>query len=125
VTGPSDQTTACDQALARAFGFLGKRWNGILIGTLANGPAGFAQLERAVGGISASVLSERLGELGSAGLVVRSVEDGPPLAVTYALTDRGRALVPALVEIGRWADEHLPAVDERLPLSDASACVSE
>jgi hypothetical protein len=30
---------ACDGALARAFGFLGKRWNGLIIGVLAGGPA--------------------------------------------------------------------------------------
>ena len=33
---------------------------------------------------------------------------GPPLAVSYALTERGRALMPALEEISRWAQEHLP-----------------
>jgi DNA-binding HxlR family transcriptional regulator len=100
---------ACDAALARAFGFLGKRWNGVIIGTLAHGPAGFSELKRAVGGISDSVLSERLAELGGACLVQRSVSEGPPIAVTYELTLAGRALLPALQGLTDWAKENLPA----------------
>jgi DNA-binding HxlR family transcriptional regulator len=69
---------------------------------------GFRALARAVEGISDSVLSERLGELTDAGLVTRTVAEGPPLSVTYALTDAGRALMPALAQISRWAEEHLP-----------------
>ena len=99
---------ACDDALARAFGFLGKRWNGILLGTLANGPAGFSDLRRAVTGISDSVLSDRLTELALAGLVQRTVDDGPPVSVTYQLTDAGEALRPVLEQLADWARESLP-----------------
>ena len=101
---------ACDRgaaALGRAFEFLGKRWNGVLLGTLRNGPAGFRELSRAVDGISDSVLSDRLSDLAAAGLITRTVDDGPPLAVSYALTDRGKALLPALAQITLWAEEHL------------------
>jgi DNA-binding HxlR family transcriptional regulator len=69
---------------------------------------GFRTLARAVPGISDSVLSERLGELTATGLVVRTVEEGPPVSVTYTLTEAGRALLPALDQIRRWADRHLP-----------------
>lgn len=100
---------ACDAALTRAFGFLGKRWNGVIIGTLAHGPAGFSELKRAVTGISDSVLAERLAELCGAGLVVRSVDEGPPVAVEYELTAAGQGLLPALQELTRWAKENLPA----------------
>lgn len=103
------ETQACDAALARAFGFLGKRWNGVLLGTLMQGPAGFAELKRAVGGISDSVLSVRLGELAAAGLVSRTVEDGPPVSVVYRLTPAGLGLLPALKELTMWAEANLPA----------------
>lgn len=98
----------CDLALTRAFEFLGKRWNGVLLGTLIGGPLGFADLRRAIGGISDSVLSERLAELGRAGLVRRSVEEGPPVTVTYQLTPAGEALLPALNELTAWAAANLP-----------------
>jgi DNA-binding HxlR family transcriptional regulator len=96
-----------DAALARAFVFLGKRWNAVVLGNLDQGPAGFRELSRAIGGISDSVLSDRLSDLAGAGLITRTVEEGPPLSVSYALTDRGRALMPALAQISLWAQEHL------------------
>jgi DNA-binding HxlR family transcriptional regulator len=105
---PGAECVAASASLARAFQFLGKRWNGVVLGVLSEGPAGFRELSRAIGGISDSMLSDRLSDLGRAGLIERTVEPGPPIAVTYALTDRGQALVPALEQIALWAEEHLP-----------------
>ena len=99
----------CDGALARAFGFLGKRWNGVILGTLLTGPASFSELKRAVHGISDSVLSDRLTELGRAGLVERCVDEGPPIAVSYGLTPAGQALLPVLRGLTTWAEDNLPA----------------
>ena len=96
-----------DAALARAFEFLGKRWNGVVLGNLSEGPAGFRELSRAIDGISDSVLSDRLSDLAEAGLIARAVDEGPPLSVSYSLTDRGKALIPALRQISLWAQEHL------------------
>ena len=101
-----------DAALARAFEFLGKRWNGVVLGSLGESPAGFSELSRTIGGISDSVLSDRLADLAAAGLIRRDVDEGPPVAVSYALTARGRALMPALEQIALWAQEHLPADPE-------------
>ena len=98
-----------DASLTRAFDLLGKRWTGVVLGTLSGGPAGFRALARAVEGISDSMLSDRLSALTTAGLVTRTVDEGPPLSVAYALTDAGRALLPALEQISRWAEKHLPA----------------
>ncbi|GGF49962.1 transcriptional regulator [Marmoricola endophyticus] len=100
------QPRACDAALSRAFGFLGKRWNGMLLSLLGAGPAGYADLKRGLG-ISDSVLSDRLSELAHAGLVARSVDPGPPVTVEYALTDAGEALLPALEALGDWARDNL------------------
>jgi DNA-binding HxlR family transcriptional regulator len=99
---------ACDAALSQAFEFLGKRWNGVLLGALVQGPAGFAELKRLVRGISDSVLSERLGGLVAAGLVLRTVEEGPPVAVLYRASESGLALMPALDALTTWARDNLP-----------------
>jgi DNA-binding HxlR family transcriptional regulator len=103
----AEECVAADESLVRAFDLLGKRWTGVLLGTLRGGPVGFRALARAVPGISDSVLSDRLGELTEAGLVARKVGEGPPVSVTYTLTDAGRALLPALEQIRRWAERHL------------------
>jgi DNA-binding HxlR family transcriptional regulator len=103
----ADECVAADASLVRAFDLLGKRWTGVLLGTLRGGSVGFRALARAVPGISDSVLSDRLRELTEAGLLARTVEEGPPVSVTYALTKAGRALLPALDQIMRWAERHL------------------
>jgi len=105
----AEQCLTADATLTRAFDLLGKRWTGVLLATLRGGVVGFRALSRAVPGISDSVLSDRLSELADAGLVVRSVREGPPISVSYALTEAGEALLPALEQISRWADIHLPA----------------
>ena len=116
-TTPARNTIATDEcvpaadALARAFRFLGKRWNAVVLGHLSAGPAGFRELSRAIDGISDSVLSDRLADLARGGLIVRTVDAGPPVTVTYRLTDRGRALMPALEQIAQWAQSHLPPDD--------------
>ena len=97
----------CDAALAAAFGVLGKRWNGIVIGTLTTGSAGFAELRRAIGGITDSMLSDRLTELSDAGIVERTVTHTRPPGVSYRLTPAGQALLPILDQLAGWANEHI------------------
>ncbi|MBW8699125.1 HTH-type transcriptional regulator YodB [Streptomyces sp. MBT84] len=106
---------ACDGALIKAFSFLGKRWNGVILATLQHGPLGFAELRRAVDGISDSVLSERLSELSAAGLTLREVEPGPPVTVRYRLSLDGTALMPILGELAGWASRHLPETAPAAP----------
>jgi DNA-binding HxlR family transcriptional regulator len=101
----------CDAALTQAFGLLGKRWNGVIIGSLMEGPAGFSEIRRALGGISDSVLSERLAELTAAGLLIREVDPGPPVGVRYRLAPRGAALVPVLRDLMTWARGNLQPTD--------------
>jgi DNA-binding HxlR family transcriptional regulator len=97
---------ACE-AMTQVFALLGKRWSGLIIVTLLDGPARFSRLARQVPGVSERMLSERLTELTAAGLVDREVEDGPPVNVRYRLTERGEALRPALAALERWGHEQL------------------
>ncbi|MBP2403887.1 winged helix-turn-helix transcriptional regulator [Streptomyces syringium] len=96
-----------DEGMTRVFELFGKRWTGLIVATLLPGRAHFADLRRAIPGISERMLSDRLTELGAAGLLVREVESGPPLRVSYRLTEAGQAMEPALKELGRWARRYL------------------
>jgi DNA-binding HxlR family transcriptional regulator len=98
---------ACEVELGRAFGLLGKRWNGLLVAMLGPGPLGFAELRRRIGAISDSMLSDRLTELAAAGVIERRVTDTRPPGVLYGLTPAGRALLPILEQIADWAGDHL------------------
>ncbi|WP_155057085.1 winged helix-turn-helix transcriptional regulator [Streptomyces blattellae] len=96
-----------DDGITRVFQLLGKRWSGQIVAVLIDGPAHFAALRRSIPGISERMLSDRLTELGAVGLVVREVAEGPPLRVTYRLTEVGAALEPALHELAQWAKAYL------------------
>ncbi|MEU6096954.1 helix-turn-helix domain-containing protein [Streptomyces sp. NPDC047079] len=107
----SHGTEACkrvDDGITRVFQLLGKRWTGQIVAVLVEQQANFAALRRAIPGLSERMLSDRLTELATAGLVVREVDEGPPLRVSYRLTESGAALEPALTELGEWAKVHLP-----------------
>ncbi|MGW1293334.1 winged helix-turn-helix transcriptional regulator [Streptomyces sp. NPDC002533] len=96
-----------DVGISRVFELFGKRWTGPIVSVLLQRPVHFAELRRAIPGISERMLSDRLTELGAAGLVIREVDEGPPLRVAYRLTEAGAAMEPALKELGRWADTYL------------------
>jgi DNA-binding HxlR family transcriptional regulator len=98
---------ACDAAVTLAFSVLGKRWNGMIVSALGTSAATFVGLRRAVPGISDAVLSDRLAELAHAGIVVRSVDPGPPVGVSYRLSGAGERLLPILDQLGAWASENL------------------
>ncbi len=111
---PGDQSRECDERLTQAFALLGKRWSGVILGLLLQGPARFAVLARTIPGISERMLSDRLNELAEAGLIDRKVLDGPPLGVVYQLTESGRAMGPGLLKLGEWAERYMaPATRTR------------
>ena len=86
-----------------AIELIGRRWAGAILWALADRPHYFAELTTTVPGLSDRLLSRRLRELESAGLVERSVHDGTPARVSYALTEKGRALEPVLSQLEDWA----------------------
>jgi DNA-binding HxlR family transcriptional regulator len=88
--------------IARALDVLGDRWALLVVRELIFGPKRFVQLRDGLHGVSPNVLSQRLRDLEDAGVVRRDVLDPPASVAIYELTDRGSALEPILVELGRW-----------------------
>ena len=104
---PDEHRKGACQAITSVFALLGKRWSGLILVTLLDGPARFSRIVQLVPGVSERMLSERLSELAAAGLITREADEGPPVNVCYRLTRRGEALRPALAELERWGNEHL------------------
>jgi DNA-binding HxlR family transcriptional regulator len=82
---------------------VGKRWTGAILWTLTERPHYFAEITAAIPGLSDKLLSQRLRELEDEGVVERSVHAGSPARVSYALTEKGRDLRPAIAELRDWA----------------------
>ena len=88
----------------RAVELIGGRWTGAVIQLLLNGRMRFAELRDGIPDISDRMLSERLRELETEGIVDRIVVPETPVRVEYELTEKGRALEQALSSLGRWAE---------------------
>ncbi len=80
----------------QAVELIGRRWSGAVIQLLMQHRLRYAEFRAAIPDISDRMLSERLRELEAAGIVVRTVLPDPPVRVEYDLTEKGRALKPAL-----------------------------
>ena len=82
---------------------LGKRWTGLLLFALMDGPRRFCELTAIVEGLSDRVLSDRLRELEVEGIIERVVYPRIPVRVEYQLTAKGHALKPVFEAIQHWA----------------------
>src|ERR1700751_1561863 len=72
------------------------KWTLLIVRDLAEGRSRFCELERSLGGISPRTLSLRLRALEEEGVVQRRTYPEVPPRVEYALTEKGRALVPII-----------------------------
>ena len=83
------------------------KWTILVIRDLAAGCSRFCELERSLAGISPRTLSLRLRALEHEGIVERNTFPEVPPRVEYALTDKGRALLPLLEDMRRFGREWL------------------
>lgn len=88
--------------IARALDVVGERWALLVIRELMLGPRRFGQLRAGLPDTSPNVLAQRLRELEQDGIVRRYTLEPPASLAVYELTDRGLALEPVLLELGRW-----------------------
>jgi DNA-binding HxlR family transcriptional regulator len=94
---------SCCSAYHHAIELIGKRWTGAILFVLMDGPLRFSEVKMLVPDLSDRLLSERLKELEAEGIVERRVIDGMPVRVEYTLTEKGRALEPAVRSLKVWA----------------------
>jgi DNA-binding HxlR family transcriptional regulator len=107
--------------IARALDVIGERWALLVVRELVLGPKRFTDLRAGLPGVSADVLSQRLRELESAGVLERRTLPPPAAARVYELTAWGRELEPALQTLGRWGSQ--TAVPAPAPPLSADAAV--
>ena len=101
-----------------AMELIGQKWKLPILWYIAdaeNQTLRYRELERKVVGITATMLTKCLRELENDGLVSRTVYPTIPPAVEYALTERGKTLIPALQSIYNWADGQMKKEAQRFP----------
>jgi DNA-binding HxlR family transcriptional regulator len=102
---------------------LGERWAMLVLRELAYGPRRFSELRADLPGISANVLTQRLGELESRKLVRRTRLPPPASVQVYEATEWGLEAVPLIAHLGRWAARS-PWHDPTLAMSHVSVVMS-
>ncbi|MEZ5239990.1 MAG: helix-turn-helix domain-containing protein [Microthrixaceae bacterium] len=108
-----------DQAcpVAHSMDLLGERWTLLIVRDLMFGPLRFGELREGLPGLSPNLLSTRLADLTSHGLIERFEDPAPGRRHSYRLTPRGRELAPVVHSLarfgaGEWPD---PATDPPPP----------
>lgn len=112
---------ACGTAFAMEL--IGERWSLLVVRELMLGARRFSDIRASLPGISAKVLTERLGSLEAAKILGRRILPPPGKARVYELTEWGYSAEPLVQELGRWAARS-GGHDPSLPLSPVSLMLS-
>ena len=99
----AERRESCCSAYHAAIELIGKRWTGAILFVLLDGPLRFSEVKVLVPDLSDRLLSERLKELEGEGIVERRASEDVPVRIEYALTEKGRALEPAVRSLKAWA----------------------
>lgn len=94
-----DEVTEVEET--RVMELFRSKWALSILLALSDGELRFNELKRAVGSAPSNTLSGRLTELEAEDLITRTIEDGAPPHVSYALTSRGRRVSDIIERIDR------------------------
>jgi len=99
---------ACTEpcAIEKGMRLIGGKWTGSIIFHLKDGPVRFNDLNRMLGGASKKMIDQRLKELEGRGMVIRTVINDRPVAVTYELTEFGASALKVLDDLRIWSETH-------------------
>lgn len=95
--------------LARTLDRIGDRWTLLVLRELLIHDAAFRELQASLPGIAPNLLAARLRELVDDGIVDRSDDPKRSKAVRYTLTELGRGIEPAVLELIRWGSTWMGA----------------
>ena len=91
---------------------IGDKWKVLIIRELLPGTRRFNEIRHSIDGVSQKVLTQKLREMESDGLLERKVYAEIPPKVEYSLTDLGLSLKPILDSLELWGWEYKSYVSE-------------
>lgn len=101
--GAPSEPVSDDCSIQRTLDVIGDRWTLLILRDVFRGVRRFSRIQHDLG-IAKNLLTDRLAALVAAGVVERVPYQERPVRHEYRLTDKGRALSPALLALMRWGD---------------------
>jgi DNA-binding HxlR family transcriptional regulator len=93
--------------VARALDVVGERWSLLILRDLnRRGPLRFQALAQGLPGLAPNTLSARLKLLEAQGVIATRLYEQHPPRYEYALTEKGKALVPVLKALYAWGERY-------------------
>lgn len=87
-----------------AIDLLGKKWTGLIIRVLLDGPKRFKDIKAQIPDMSDRILTERMKELEQQEIIIRNVFPEKPVRIEYVLSEKGLALRPVIDSIQSWGE---------------------
>jgi DNA-binding HxlR family transcriptional regulator len=93
-------------------GLIGGKWKILILYLISNDINRFGKMGMMLKDISKQMLTTQLRELENDGIIEREIYPEIPPRVEYSLTERGKSLLPIIVMMKVWGDEHILKVSE-------------
>jgi DNA-binding HxlR family transcriptional regulator len=101
------QSVEDQDRLTLALKIFGDAWTLAIILGLATATRRFNELQRLLGNISPTTLTDRLKKLENYGLITQEKQTVDQLSVIYSLTDKGKKMLPVLDAIESFSKKFL------------------
>ena len=92
------------------FRIIGKKWTILIIREMLRGTTRFNRFVENIEGITPKVITERLRELQSFGIVRRRIASEYPIRIEYEMTDLGREFEPVLLAAASFSMRNMPKI---------------
>ncbi len=100
-----------DCPVSYALDFFGDKWTFLVIRDLIQGKRFYKDFLSSKEGIATNILSDRLKKLVNDGIIESKVYEKLKTKKEYTLTEKGKDLIPVMVEIMIWSDKYQSGLD--------------
>ena len=90
---------------------IGGKYKGVIIGHLIDKTLRYKELQKLISHATPKMLIQQLKELEADGIIQRKLYPVVPPKTEYSLTERGKRLIPSIIELNKWGLAYLKEMD--------------
>lgn len=100
-----------DCPVSFALDFFGDKWTLLVVRDLIQGKKFYKDFRGSKEGIATNILSDRLKKLENNGIIESKVYEKLKTQKVYSLTEKGKDLIPIIVEMMLWSNRYQEGMD--------------